>query len=177
MESLFLAGAVLLLGIAVFGAWHGVQAFKLASRSQAETRRVLRLASWNLLEPLISTIISLPVGMWGIAWWFNCGMNGTRGCNQILMGLIFLVPFISPLALLVVPVFLQRAKILEPWQSMKSRVVRLGLFRFASIILVTIGFFFIYINYLIITAGFAFLMYSLLEILKILRAIKPQIPT
>lgn len=93
----------------------------------------------------------------------------------MLMGLLFLVPFISPLTVLVVPVFLQPARMLEPWQSMKSRVVMFGLMRFASIILVAIGFFLPYINYLVVTAGFAFLIYSLLEVNKIVRSVKTQI--
>ena len=175
MEIFLFAGAALLLLIAVFGAWHGVQAFRFASRLQHEARKVLQLSAWNMFEPLISSLIAFPFGMWGIAWSFNCGMNGTRGRNQILMGLIFLVPFISPVTFLLLPVLLPRSPMLEPWQSMKSRVVMFGLMRFASIILVAIGFFLPYINYLVVTAGFAFLIYSLLEVNKIVRSVKTQI--
>ena len=174
MESLLFAGAALLLVVAVFGAWHGVQALRNAPKSQPDSRQILQLAGWNLLEPLISTLIAVPFAMWGLAWTFNCGMNGTRGCDKILTGLIWFVPFIMPIALLLLPVFLQRKSMLEPWRSNKSRIVRFGLIRFGLIVLTCVGFFFSYINYIIITAGFAFLVYSLLEIIKIVRSQKTQ---
>jgi hypothetical protein len=177
MESLLLAGAVLLLAVALFGAWHGVQALRLAAKLQADSRRVLQLAGWNLLEPLISTSIAIPFGMWGLAWTFNCGMNGTRGCDKILTGLIWFVPFIAPVGLLLLPVFLQRKSMLEPWQSSKSRIVQLGAIRFVLIVLSCIGFFFSFINYVIISAGFAFLIYSLLEINKNVRSNVTQLLT
>jgi hypothetical protein len=176
MELLF-AGTGLLLVVALFAAWHGVQALRLAAKLQADSRRVLQLAGWNLLEPLISTSIAIPFGMWGLAWTFNCGMNGTRGCDKILTGLIWFVPFVVPIVLLVLPAFLWRLPVLEPWQSSKSRIVQLGLIRFGLIVLSCVGFFFAYINYLIITAGFAFLIYSLLEINKIVRSNVTQLPT
>jgi hypothetical protein len=175
MESLLFAGAALLLVIALFGAWHGVQALRLAAKSQADSRRILQLAGWNLFEPFISTLIAVPFAMWGLAWTFNCGMNGTRGCNKILTGLIWFVPFIMPIVLLLLPVFLQRSPMSEPWQSSKSRVVNFGLIRFVLILLSCVGFFFSYINYVIISAGFAFLIYSLLEIIKIVRLQKTQV--
>ncbi len=174
METLLFGGAALLLVVALFGAWHGIQALRLASRLSGDSQKILRLAAWNLLEPLISTVISLPVGMWGIAWSFNCGMNGTRGCNQVLMGLIFLVPFISPFVLLLLPVWLHRARLLEPWHGMKISIVRFGVLRFVSIILVSFGFFFGYINYFFGAVGFAYLIFSLLEVSKIVRSIKTQ---
>jgi hypothetical protein len=173
MEWLFL-GTALLLAVAFFGAWHGVQAFRLASKTLPEPKRVLQLAGWNLLEPLISTAVAVPFAMWGLAWTFNCGMNGTRGCNKILTGLIWFVPFIVPIVLLLLPVVFQRKSMLEPWQSSKSRIVRFGLIRFGLILLSCVGFFFAYINYLIISVGFAFLVYSMLEIGKIVRASMTQ---
>lgn len=177
MESLLFAGAGLLLAVALFGAWHGVQALRIATKSQPDSRRILQLAGWNLLEPLISTLIAVPFAMWGLAWTFNCGMNGTRGCDQILTGLIWFVPFIMPIVLLVLPALLQRSLMLEPWQSSKSRVVNFGLIRFVLILLSCVGFFFSYINYVIISAGFAFLVYSLLEIIKIVQLQKAKVPT
>jgi hypothetical protein len=174
MESILFAGATLLLAIALFGAWHGIQALRLASRCQSETKRILRLAGWNLLEPLFSTLIAVPFAMWGIAWTFNCGMNGTRGCDKILTGLIWFVPFVTPILLLLLPMFLQRKPMLEPWQSSKSRIVWFGVIRFVLIVLTCIGFFFTYINYVVITAGFVFLIYSLLEIVKIVQMQKNQ---
>jgi hypothetical protein len=173
MELLFF-GAALLLSVGLYGAWHGIRALRLAAKIQGGSRRILQLAGWNLLEPLISTVIAVPFAMWGLAWTFNCGMNGTRGCNKILTGLIWFVPFIMPLALLVLPAFLQRLPMLEPWQSNKSRIVRFGLIRFGLILLSCIGFFFSYINYLIISVGFVFLVYSLLEISKIVQLQKAQ---
>jgi hypothetical protein len=173
MEWLFL-GTALLLAVAFFGAWHGVQAFRMASNTLPEPKRVLQLAGWNLLEPLISTAVAVPFAMWGLAWTFNCGMNGTRGCNKILTGLIWFVPFIVPIVLLLLPVVFQRKSMLEPWQSSKSRIVRFGLIRFGLILLSCVGFFFAYINYLIISVGFAFLVYSMLEIGKIVRASMTQ---
>jgi hypothetical protein len=170
MESLLFAGAALLIMIALFGAWHGIQTLRLASRFQTEARRVLRLAGWNLLEPLISTAIAVPFAMWGLAWTFNCGMNGTRGCDKFLTGIIWFVPFITPILLLLLPVFFQRSAMLEPWQSIKTRIVQLGAIRFGLILLTCVGFFFSYINYVIITAGFGFLIYSLLEIIKLVRS-------
>ncbi len=177
MELLLFAGAALLLAIALFGAWHGVQALRFAAKIQADSKRVLQLAGWNLLEPLISTTVAVPVAMWGLAWTFNCGMNGTRGCDKILTGLIWFVPFIMPIVLLVLPALFQRSLMLEPWHSNKSRVVKLGLIRFGLILLSCVGFFFAYINYVIITAGFAFLVYSLLEIIKIIQLKKTQVLT
>jgi hypothetical protein len=177
MESLLFAGAALLLGIALFGAWHGIQILRLASRFQPETKRILRLAAWNLLEPIISVAIAIPFGMWGLAWTFNCGMNGTRGCDKFLTGIIWFVPFVSPILLLLLPVLLQRAPMLEPWQSIKTRIVRLGVIRFGLILLTCVGFFFTYINYVIVTAGFGFLVYSLLEIIKIVRSNTTRMPT
>lgn len=174
MELLFL-GAGLLLAVALFGAWQGVQAFRRAQNSQLESKRILQLAGWNLLEPLISTLIAVPFAMWGLAWTFNCGMNGTRGCDKILTALIWFVPFIMPIALLLLPVFSRRSPMLEPWQALKSRIVRFGLIRFALILLSCIAFFFSYINVFIISAGFVFLIYSLLEIIKIAQSHK--IPT
>jgi hypothetical protein len=173
MELLF-AGVALLLAVALFSAWYGVQALRRAAKSQPESKRILQLAGWNLLEPLISTAIAVPFAMWGLAWTFNCGMNGTRGCNKILTGLIWFVPFIMPIVLLLLPVVFQRTPRLEPWQSIKSRVVNFGLIRFGLILLSCVGFFFAYINYIIITAGFAFLVYSLLEIIKIVQPQKIQ---
>ncbi len=177
MESMLFAGAALLLVIALFGAWHGVQALRLAVKLQAESKRILQLAGWNLLEPLVSTLIAVPFAMWGLAWTFNCGMNGTRGCNKILTGLIWFVPFIMPVVLLLLPVFLQGSMMLEPWQSRKSRIVRFGLIRFVLILLSCSGFFFSYINYVILSAGFTFLIYSLLEITKIVQSQKTQVLT
>ena len=175
MESLLFVGALLLLAVALFGAWHGVQALRFAAKLQLEPKRMLHLAGWNLLEPLISTTVAVPFAMWGLAWTFNCGMNGTRGCDKILTGLIWFVPFIMPIVLLLLPVFLQRSLMLEPWQSSKSRIVRFGLIRFVLIVLSCVGFFFNYINYVIISAGFAFLVYSLLEIIKIVQLQKAQL--
>lgn len=177
MEFILFAGAALLLAVGLFGAWHGVQALRLAAKMQSETKRILRLAAWNLLEPLISTLIAVPFAMWGLAWTFNCGMNGTRGCNKILTGLIWFVPFIVPIVLLLLPVVLQRKSMLEPWQSSKSKIVRFGLIRFGLILLSCVGFFFAYINYVIIGTGFGFLVYSLLEINNIVRSQKTQLPT
>ena len=175
MESLLFVGALLLLAVALFGAWHCVQALRFAAKLQLEPKRMLHLAGWNLLEPLISTTVAVPFAMWGLAWTFNCGMNGTRGCDKILTGLIWFVPFIMPIVLLLLPVFLQRSLMLEPWQSSKSRIVRFGLIRFVLIVLSCVGFFFNYINYVIISAGFAFLVYSLLEIIKIVQLQKAQL--
>jgi hypothetical protein len=138
MESLFFAGAALLLSIALFGAWHGIQALQLAAKIQGGSRRLLQLAGWNLLEPFISTLVAVPFAMWGLAWTFNCG---------------------------------------EPWQSGKSRIVQLGLIRFVLIILTCVGFFFAYVNYVIVTAGFVFLIYSLLEIIKIVQSNVTQLLT
>lgn len=175
MESLLFAGAALLLVVAVFGAWHGVQALRIATKSQPDSRRILQLAGWNLLEPLISTLIAVPFAMWGLAWTFNCGMNGTRGCDKILTGLIWFVPFIMPIVLLLLPVFLQGKSMLEPWQSNKARIVNFGVIRFILILLSCVGFFFSFINYIIISAGFTFLVYSLLEIIKMVRSQKTQV--
>jgi hypothetical protein len=177
MESLLFLGAALLLVIALFGAWHGVQALRLVAKLQSESKRVLQLAGWNLLEPLISTMIAVPFAMWGLAWTFNCGMNGTRGCDKILTAVIWFVPFFMPILLLLLPMFLQRKSMLEPWQTMKTRIVKLGLARFGLILLTCVGFFFAYINYLIISAGFVFLVYSLLEIIKIIKSNKTQFQT
>jgi hypothetical protein len=174
MESILFAGAALLLAIALFGAWHGVQTLRLANRNQVEAKRLLRLAGWNLLEPLISTVIAVPFAMWGLAWTFNCGMNGTRGCDKFLTGIIWFVPFVTPVLLLLLPVILQRKPMLEPWQSLKTRFVWFGVIRFVLIVLACIGFFFTYINYVVITAGFVFLIYSLLEIVKIVQSHKNQ---
>jgi hypothetical protein len=174
METLLFVGGVLLVAIAILGAWHGIQALRLSAKIQGGSRRLMRLAGWNLLEPLISTIVAVPFAIWGLAWTFNCGMNGTRGCNKILTGLIWFVPFIVPIVLLVLPVLLQRSPMLEPWQSGKSRIVQLGLIRFVLIVLTCVGFFFAYINYVIVTAGFVFLVYSLLEIIKIVQLQKAQ---
>jgi hypothetical protein len=172
VETWIFSSVAALLIAGCFGAWHGVQTLKSSSRYRAETRRILRLAAWNLLEPLISTLLTIPVGMWGIAWSFNCGMNGTRGCNQILMGLIFILPFISPLTLLLLPAIVQRPKMLEPWQSVKTKIVSFGVLRFASIVLVSVGTFLAYINYLIALSGFIFLVYSIFQINKLVDSIK-----
>jgi hypothetical protein len=177
MESLLFVGAVFLIAIAFFGAWHGIQTLRLASKGQTETRRILRLAGWNLLEPLISTVIAVPFALWGLAWTFNCGMNGTRGCDKFLTGIIWFVPFVTPILLLLLPVFFQRSAMLEPWQSVKLRIVQLGVIRFVLIVLTCVAFFYTYINYLVITAGFAFLIYSLLEVINIVRSSKTIIPT
>jgi hypothetical protein len=175
--GLLFAGAGLLLIVALFGAWHGIQALRLAAKFQAESKRILQIAGWNLLEPLMSTLVAVPFAMWGLAWTFNCGMNGTRGCDKILTGLIWFVPFIMPIFLLLLPVFLQQSPILEPWQSQKTRISNFGLIRFVLILLSCIGFFFSYINYVIISAGFAFLVYSLLEIVKIVQLQKTVVTT
>ncbi len=75
MEFIMFAGAALLLAVGLFGAWHGVQALRLAAKLQSESKRMLRLAGWNLLEPLISSRIAVPFAMWGLAWTFNCGIT------------------------------------------------------------------------------------------------------
>ncbi len=93
-----------------------------------------------------------------LAWKFNCGMNGTRGCNKILTGLIWFVPFITPIVLLL-PVFLPRQSMLEPLHSSKSRILNLGLIRLGLILVSCVGLFF----------------YSLLEIIKILGSQKIQV--
>jgi hypothetical protein len=175
MELILVAGAGFLLAVALFGAWHGVNTLRLAAKLPSESRRVLQLAAWNLLEPLITTLIAVPFAMWGLAWTFNCGMNGTRGCNKILTGLIWFVPFIMPIFLLLLPAIWQHKSMLEPWQSAKSRIVRFGLVRFVLIVLSCIGFFLSYVNYIIISAGFVFLIYSLLEIIKIVASQKTQV--
>jgi hypothetical protein len=45
------------------------------------------------------------------------------------------------------------------------------------IVLSCIGFFLSYVNYIIISAGFVFLIYSLLEIIKIVASQKTQVMT